>query len=84
MIQLYVKAPSGSAYTTPEAMKRVRDHIRLFGASFAPSKTGIGLPVQEQDGSWEIRVYQKRHLDLVKFILKDHYGLTIVREEAHD
>ena len=78
--QLYVKAPPGNGYTNPQAMKRVDDHLILStAASFnAPNF----LPVQEADGTWEVRVYDGSDLSLrlVKRILTGHYGLEIVRE----
>lgn len=76
--QLYVKAPKGSGYTTPRAMKRIDDHlVAQTPASFvAPD----GLPVQSADGTWEVRVLDESALGFVKYILTQHYGLEIVRE----
>jgi hypothetical protein len=80
--QLYVKAPKGNGYTTPQAMKRIDDHlVQITTASFA---TPVDLPVQEADGSWEVRVLVESDLNIVKGILTRHYGLEIVREVPHD
>jgi hypothetical protein len=56
--RIWVKAPPGNGYTTPQAMARVGDHIASRGAWFrtepGPHRT-IRLPIQEPDGTWEIR-----------------------------
>jgi hypothetical protein len=81
-IDLYVKAPAGNGYTTPQAMKRVDDHlVQSTPSSF---KAPNGLPVQETDGTWEVRVYIESALGLVKSILTQHYGLEIIREIPHN
>ena len=81
-IQLYVKAPEGNGYTTPELMKRIDDHLmQMTPASFvAPD----GLPIQKADGTWEIRVMTSQALGLVKAILTKHYGLEVVREVENE
>jgi hypothetical protein len=80
--QLFVKAPAGSGYTTPTAMKRVDEHLNMVGAAMkAPPPQG--MPVQEADGTWEVQVYSEASLPLVKGLLKSHYGLEIVREVKH-
>lgn len=81
--QLYVKTEEPrSAYTTPRAMKRIDDHIFTIGGMMnCPSPEG--MPVQEADGTWEVRVLQEAMLPFVKQVLVNHYGLTIVREVAN-
>lgn len=81
--QLFIQAPEGNGYTTPQAMKRVDDHlVQLTPASFvAPPPEG--LPVQRKDGTWEVRVHDEGALFIVKGILTEHYGLEIVREKAN-
>lgn len=80
--QLYVKAPEGNGYTTPQAMKRIDDHlVQMTPASFLAPQ---GLPIQEADGTWVVRVHMESALGLVKSILTKHYGLEIVREVPHD
>lgn len=77
-IQLFVKAPSGNGYQTPRAMQRVDEHLTgLFAAAFC---CPAGLPVQEPDGTWEVRVFMPDQAELVKMMLTNHYGLEVVRE----
>jgi hypothetical protein len=84
-IQLYVKAPEGNGYTTPQAMKRVDDHlVQSFPASMRVPPHGNGLPEQEEDGSWEVRVYHAGSAGIVRAVLIGHYGLEIVKEVRHD
>jgi hypothetical protein len=82
-LQMWVKAPPGNGYTTPEAMSRVDDHLtQQFPATMCrPEK----LPVQETDGTWEVRIFDANPLiiRMVKGILTEHYGLEIVREVTH-
>lgn len=83
--ELYVKAPEGNGYTTPEDMKRIDEHLTSQTlASFNVPVFGDRLPVQEPDGTWEVRVYDEGALRYVRYILTGHYGLEIVREEEHD
>ena len=83
-LQMYVKAPEGSGYTTPHAMKRVDDHLtQQFPAAFCCPED---LPIQEADGTWEVRIFDASNdliVRIVKRILTDHYGLKIVREVPH-
>lgn len=79
--ELTVKAPPGNGYTTPQSMKRVDEHINQYGAVFhAPD----GTPIQNPDGSFDLRVLQESSLRFVKFVLTNHYGLEIVKETPHD
>lgn len=60
-------------------MTRVDEHIQQYGAVFcAPD----GTPIQEADGTWEVRIYGPL-VGMVKSVLTGHYGLEIVREETH-
>lgn len=81
-IQVYVKAPEGNGYTTPQAMKRIDD--RLVQSTPASFVAPDGLPVQEADGTWEVRVHDERMLGFVKSLLTRHYGLEIVREVVNE
>lgn len=78
---LTVKAPAGNGYTTPQAMKRVDDHILQHGGMFhAPE----GIPIQNLDGSFDLRVLQENALGFVKYILTKHYGIEIIKEVEHE
>ena len=79
-IQLYVKAPAGNGYTTPQMMKRVDDHLTQSTPAAMYCPLPSGLPAQEEDGTWEVRVYDTESLGYVKSILTRHYGLEVVRE----
>ncbi len=80
--QLYVKAPEGNGYTTPQAMKRIDSTlIDRFAASFVAPE---GLPIREPDGTWEIRVLVADQLKKVKQFITEGYGLEIVREVKND
>ena len=82
LVQLYVKAPQGNGYTTPEAMKRVDDHLTHSFPAMMHCPAPSGLPVQETDGTWQIRVLDPKAVGIVKRVLSQHYGLEIVREET--
>lgn len=79
--QLWVKAPEGNGYQTPESIKRIDDHLtQQTAACFnAPD----GAPVREADGTYEVRVLAGDP-GYVKFILTEHYRLEIVREIVND
>lgn len=79
-IQLYVKAPPGNGYTTPQAMKRIDDHLTQSAPAAMKCPPPTGIPIQEPDGTWEVRVFDISSLEFVKLILIQHYGLEIVRE----
>ena len=80
--QLFVIAPEGNGYTTAEAMSHVNDHImNLFPAMFVSPDC---WPIQNSDGTWEVRVLDENALSLVKSVLTDHYGLEIVRQQEND
>jgi len=82
--QLYVIAPEGNGYTTPEAMKRVDDHlVQIAPASFIVLPPEH-LPLQSEDGTWEVRVHKENALSIVKDILTKHYGLEIVDVVEND
>lgn len=79
-IDLFVKAPPGNGYTTPNAMKRVDEHlIQQFPAMFLAPE---GVPIQEADGSFQVRILDTSELAvlMVKNLLTKHYGLEIIRE----
>ena len=77
MLKLFVKAPAGNGYTTPFAMKRVDEHVNNFGAFFCAPE---GIPIQESDGTWEVRILTDATF-IPKKLLTEYYGLEIVREE---
>jgi hypothetical protein len=80
--EIIVRAPAGNGYDNPEAMKRVDDHIlSRFRAAF--NTPDSGLPVQSDDGTFSLRVFEESQLDVVKFVLTSHYGLEIVSETEH-
>ncbi len=80
--ELTVKAPPDNDYTTPEAMKRVEEHIAPLGGFLKCD--GKRVIVQEPDGTFLVRVLVPDHLDLVKGILFRHYGLDVLKEEKHE
>ena len=81
---LYVKAPAGNGYVTPQAMNRVNDHLTQdFQAKMKCSLTS-GRPVQESDGTWEVSVFKFTMVNTVKQVLTQRYGLEIVREVPGD
>ncbi len=81
-MQLYVRAPEGNGYQTPEAMKRVDEHlVSKFAAMFCAPQ---GVPIQEPDGTFEVRVLMLAQVGLVKTLLTGHYGLVVVREVRND
>lgn len=79
-IDIFVKAPPGNGYTTPNAMKRVDEHlIQQYPAMFLSPE---GMPIQEADGSFQVRILDTSELAvrMVKAVLTKHYGLEIIRE----
>ena len=76
---LYVRAPAGSGYNDPNAMRRVDEHlIVMFPASFLAPK---GVPVKMDDGTYPVRIYDGNvmTLRLVRRFLERHYGLKSVK-----
>ncbi|MFA6252119.1 MAG: hypothetical protein WCX74_01850 [Candidatus Paceibacterota bacterium] len=58
------------------AMKKIDETINMFGGMVhAPE----GIPVQEADGTWEVRILEGGSLSIAKNILLKG-GLEIVRE----
>jgi hypothetical protein len=80
--QLFVKAPEGNGYTTPKAMQRVDEHISQNQLAYFLYVNG--MPSQEEDGTWQVRVLSESVLRATKAILTGHYGLEIVREQERD
>lgn len=76
--QVYCKAPDNNGYTNPEAAKRIDDHLtsQTSSAMLAPN----GIPVKNELGEYEVRVFEGSQLGYVKYILEKHYGLEITRE----
>lgn len=62
-------------------MKRVDAHLNMLGAMFKAPK---GIPLQEEDGTWEVRVLNGSAVGTIKGILKDHYGFEVVFEVFYD
>jgi len=79
--QLFVQGAGGNV--TPQAMKRIDEHIQMYGAHFSVSCPG-GLPDQEDDGTFGVKVHAEGLLSVVKRVLTEAYDLVIVREEEHD
>lgn len=80
--QLWVKPPAESDYNIPGMMQRVDEHLQGIGAVM--HVPGLGPePVAEPDGTYEVRVLAGNP-GFVRYVLVNHYGLTIVREEKHD
>ena len=79
--QLFVKVPDGNGYKdNPELMKRVDKTVNIFSSCFlAPN----GIPVQGEDGTWEVRVLQESALSMTKSVLIGEYGFEIAREVSH-
>lgn len=65
---------------TPQSMQMIDKQLNSFGAVFnAPD----GIPVQETDGTFEIRILGG-DLGFIKFMLQQSYHLTIVREQENE
>jgi hypothetical protein len=80
--ELRVKVPDGNRYKdNPELMKRVDEHLNMLCAIFKAPK---GIPLQEEDGTWEVRVLDGRRVEIVKGILIKHYGFEVVSEVLYD
>jgi hypothetical protein len=80
--KLWVKAPEGNGLGTPEGMKRVDDALTLRVAAYFESPNG--LPEQEPDGTFVVRVMETDFLPLTKRILQTTYGLEVIREEIQE
>ena len=70
--KLFVKGNHNSL-----SMKKVDETLNMFGAFV---KCPEGTCIQEDDGTWEVRIMQGMPLSIAKSILSDN-GLEIVREE---
>ena len=83
--QLWVTLPDGGI-ATPERMRHADQTLNAFGAMFSVPPESEGLPVADEDGSYEVRVLGASDLALgmVRRALTEHEGLSIVREEIHD
>lgn len=68
--------------STREFMKRVDDHIQQYGGLVNTPPHGDGLPMPDADGKYEVRVLFGDP-GFVKFVLQQHYGLTIAREQVN-
>jgi hypothetical protein len=76
--QLWVRGDN----VTRESMARVDDHIQGFGGLVHTPPHGDGLPAADPDGTYEVRVLFGDP-GFVKFVLQQHYGLTIAREQIN-
>jgi hypothetical protein len=72
----------GGKHVTRESMKRVNDHIQGYGGLVHTPPHGDDLPVADPDGTYEVRVLFGDP-GFVKFVLTNHYGLTIVKEQVN-
>ena len=75
--QVYVKQFKSGQPLGAEYAKRIDSHLNAQAASafVAPD----GTPIRNMDGEYEIRVFSPGQLGWAKFILTDHYGLSIER-----
>ena len=81
--QLFVKIRPGRGNTKDQArMKRVHDHLVSDGIGIFRNENDI--PVQEEDGTWEVRVFDEASLSRARYVLTEHYMLIIDREVPHD
>jgi hypothetical protein len=81
-VEIRVKVPDGNGYKdNPNLMKRVDEHVNMHCAIFKASK---GLPIQEEDGTWELRVLNPSMASVIKGILTDHYGFEVVSAVTRD
>ncbi len=75
MVTLYVRAPNNQVNTV-EAKQRHDELLHSFGASF---RAPHGVPEQDADGTWEVRVFPGGSpLNTVEEVLTEHCGLEIV------
>lgn len=78
-IQLWVKHPTADAV---RVMHNIDPLLQRFGAlPCAPPPAGI--PIMEEDGTIEVRVFSEFALSMVKAFLKDN-GFVIEREREND
>lgn len=82
-VTLIVKAEEGSEYLTPQAMKNVDDYLKTRTPALM-NVASSGLPIQEADGTWKVRVFEPSSSGFVKHIITNYFGLTIVREEEQE
>ncbi|HEX6537495.1 MAG TPA: hypothetical protein VF041_23135 [Gemmatimonadaceae bacterium] len=80
--QLFVRNPHVGGYSGRQAMRRVDEHLQQLGALMHVPPGGDGLPVPEPDGTYEVRAFGDP--GFVRYVLEQHYGLAIEREETHD
>lgn len=81
--QLFVKETEGVVPYDARDMKDLHEMIIKFGALAAFDQQGI--PIREEDGTFEIRAFQKSTLSLIKgILLNNDTGLEIVREIVND
>lgn len=75
--QVYCKAPDGNGYSDARAAKRIDGHlVSSFAAAFVSPD---GIPLKNDQGEYEVRVFVGSQLNFVKRTLTDHYGLVITR-----
>lgn len=75
-IQIFCTAPNG--YREPSAAKRIDEHLTSQTASAFVCNMG-GLPVKNDAGEYEVRVFMPIQHGLVESILTRHYGLHVTR-----
>lgn len=81
---LHVKAPAGED-NSPRRMQRADKTINTAGGMFNVPPNADGMPTQKDDGTYEVRIIGGgMAVDIVKAMLTEHEGLTIIPEEESD
>lgn len=78
--RIYCKAPEGSLYDDPRVAKKIDEYISSKAASAMVSPPPSGVPVKNDLGEYEVRVFVPSQVGFIKFILEKHYGLKVTRE----
>ena len=83
-INLYVRSPDRGSVDPRFLMKPVRD--QLVESTPASLKESDGLPVQEPDGTFEVRLSEDSSFNvrLVRWALEEYFGLEVVRQLQRD
>lgn len=77
---LKVKTPDGED-NSPKRMKHADQTVNTAGGMFNVPPNGDGMPVQNDDGTYDVRVLGgDMAVDVVKSMLADHEGLLIVSQ----
>ncbi len=77
-VDMSVRAPD--VINSSSAIKKIDEELTKVAAACFHCPPPNSIPVQNQDGTWGLRVMDARQLDFVKGILRQH-NLEVVTEE---